>query len=277
MQCFDVRDQSTQTSRVPSVPCIAFPLPLQQETTAGEAIYLIDDDPRVLEALSELLESLGKHVVSFATAQKYLDYRRTDSSACLIVDLMLPDMNGIELQQQLAGRLSPPIIFISGHADVPSTVRAMKGGAIEFLTKPISQNALVVAIGAALLEDRLRRSRHMEMASLQSRYSLLTARERQVFHLVAEGLLNKQAASTLGISEVTLQVHRGQVMRKMAAGSFAALVRMATALGILRRDGDRANNLSHGHEWQQPAPKDRTRHRNGEARSISCSPGIARA
>lgn len=275
MQCFNGTDQRTQTSRAPGAPGIAFQAPLQQETGIGETIYLVEDDPRVLEGLSELLESLGKHVVSFATAQGFLDYRRTDSSACLIVDLMLPDMNGIELQQQLADRLSPPIIFISGYADVPSTVRAMKGGAVEFLTKPVSQEALVTAIEVALLEDRLRRLRHLEMVNLQSRYSLLTTRERQVFQLVVEGLLNKQAASALGISEVTLQVHRGQVMRKMAAGSFASLVRMATTLGIVRRDGERTDDKGRGIE--RPQLKDLPHSGNGRLRSFTRLPGIAQA
>lgn len=275
MQCFEAADRTAPASMARRVPGIAFPLPIQQASTVAEAIYLIDDDPRVLEALSELLEALGKHVVCFSTAQEYLNYRRSDSSACLIVDLMLPDMNGIDLQRQLAGCLNPPIIFISGHADVPSTVRAMKGGAVEFLTKPISQKALVVAIEAALLTDRLQRQRRLEMDCLRDRYSLLTARERQVFQLVAEGMLNKQAASVLGISEVTLQVHRGQVMRKMAAGSFAALVRMAMALGVLCRDGERTPDPSHGQQGHPLASKDKIQFRRSEPRSTARSPRIA--
>lgn len=207
-------------------------LPARQPARAEEIIYLIDDDPNVLEGLAELLDSVGKRTMCFGTAREYLSHQRVDSTACLVLDLMLPDMDGIELQQHLAAGACPPIIFMSGHADVRSTVRAMKGGAVEFLTKPISKNALVVAIEAALLEDKRRRSRHLEMMSLRNRYSLLTARERQVFALVTEGLLNKQAASVLGITEVTLQVHRSQVMRKMEAGSLASLVRMATALGV---------------------------------------------
>ena len=220
-------------------------LPAQQPAPADEVIYLIDDDPNVLEGLAELLHSLGKRTRCFGTAREYLNYQRFDSSACLVLDLMLPDMDGIELQQHLAAGACPPIIFISGHADVRSTVRAMKGGAVEFLTKPISKNALVVAVEAALLEDSRRRSRHLEMASLQTRYSLLTARERQVFALVTEGLLNKQAASVLGITEVTLQVHRSQVMRKMEAGSFASLVRMATALSGFSPELERVYTSGH--------------------------------
>jgi len=198
----------------------------------GEVIYLIDDDERVVEALSELLECMGRNVVCFATAREYLDHHRTDAAACLIVDIKLPGMSGLDLQSKLARELHPPIVFITGHADVPSAVRAMKAGAIEFLTKPVSQNALITAIDAALQEDRRRRHKYSELARLRSCFALLTPREREVFHLVANGLLNKQAAAELGIRTVTLQVHRTQVMKKMAARSFAELVRNAVELGI---------------------------------------------
>jgi FixJ family two-component response regulator len=209
------------------------PLPRQRTPSrAGEIIYLVDDDASVRDALSEMLTSLGREVLTFAAGHEYLRYDRTDSAACLIVDMMLPDMNGLDLQNRLPQQNSPPIIFISRHADIPATVRAIKAGAIEFLTKPISLPALHTAIETAFAQDRQRRYRHSEVELLRKRFSSLTPREREVLPLVAEGLLNKQAAAVLGIREVTLQVHRGQIMRKMAARSFAELVRMAEKLGI---------------------------------------------
>ena len=209
----------------------------------GEVIYLIDDDERVVEALSELIESVGRKVVCFVTAKEFLDHHRTDSNACLIVDIKLPGMSGLDLQSKLAQESHPPIIFITGHADVPSAVRAMKAGAIEFLAKPVSQNALLTAIDAALKED-LRRRKNSELAKIRSCFALLTPREREVFHLVANGLLNKQAAAELGIRVVTLQVHRAQVMKKMAARSFAELVRKAAELGIPESVGSLSGTLA---------------------------------
>lgn len=186
----------------------------------SEVIYLVDNDEGVLGALSDLLTACGRNAVCFTTAKNFLSYDRTDSAACLILDLQMPDANGFDL----------PIIFTTGSADIPSTVRAMKAGAVEVLTEPVSPTALLAAVDTALLQDREQRGRYAEFSCIQRRFRLLTPREREVFHLVVEGLLNKQAAAELGISEVTLQVHRGQVMRKMAAPSFAALVRMAMAL-----------------------------------------------
>jgi FixJ family two-component response regulator len=200
----------------------AFPV-TATDSHGGEAIYIVDDDARVREALSELLTSRGRRVITF---------RRKDEAACLILDMRLPDISGLDLQQRLANECCPPIIFVSGRADIPSTVRAMKAGAIEFLTKPISPLALEAAIDVAFAQDRKLRRQRLELAMLQSRFNTLTRREREVLPLIAEGLLNKQAAAVLGISEVTLQVHRCQVMRKMAARSFAELVRMAERLGI---------------------------------------------
>ena len=198
----------------------------------GEAIYLVDDDERVREALSESLAAHGRSVTTFGAAAEYLAYKRRDEAACLILDMRLPDMSGLELQQRLAEEDCPPIIFISGRVDVPLAVSAMKAGAVEFLTKPISPQALEAAIELALVQDRMQRRRRMELAAIQARFNTLTPREREVLPLIAEGLLNKQAAAVLGICEVTLQVHRCQVMRKMAAGSFAELVRMAGKIGI---------------------------------------------
>lgn len=199
-------------------------------------VYLVDDDPRVREALSELLASLKIDHVTFASGAEYLGYVRSDGCACLVLDVHLPDINGLDLQQQLAEESGPPIIFISGHGDIPSTVRAMKAGAMEFLTKPINKDAFVTAISAAFVKDLEKRQRTADLASLQQRFALLTPREREVLPLVVAGMLNKQAAAVLRISEVTLQVHRGQIMKKMEADSFADLVRMAGKLGIPEPD-----------------------------------------
>ena len=212
-----------------------FPCPKQREASEvkkGQVIYLVDDDICAREELSELLTSLGREVACFGSAKEYLRHHRTDRAACLIVDLVLPDMGGLELQQQLGGGLHPPVIFMSAHADIPTTVRAMKAGAIEFFTKPVNPQVLLAAIDAALAQDLVQRERYLELAKIRSGYASLTPREREVFPLITGGMLNKQAAAHLGISEVTLQVHRGQVMRKMAARSFAELVRMAERLGI---------------------------------------------
>lgn len=197
-----------------------------------EVVYLVDDDPRLREGLSELLASHDIEHVAFASASDYLEYTRSDRSACLILDLKLPDIYGLDLQHQLAGTNSPPIIFISGYADIPSSVRAMKAGAIEFLTKPVEEATLLAAIRAGFAKDRQQRQTAAELASLRERFSTLTPREQEVLPLVTDGMLNKQSAALLGVSEVTLQVHRGQIMRKMKADSFADLVRMAEKLGI---------------------------------------------
>ncbi len=198
----------------------------------GEMVYLVDDDLSVREALSELFLSLGIEHVTFGSASEYLGFVRSDRCACLVLDVQMPEINGLDLQRQIASESSPPIIFISGHGDIPSTVRAMKAGATEFLTKPVDPKALVAAIRAAFVKDLDQRQKTTELCALQRRFALLTPREREVLPLVASGMLNKQAAALLGITDVTLQVHRGQIMRKMEANSFADLVRMAGKLGI---------------------------------------------
>jgi FixJ family two-component response regulator len=205
-------------------------------TLTGEVVYLVDDDARVREALSELLDSLKIEHVTFGSAAEYLSFVRLDGCACLVLDVQLPDISGLDLQRQLANEASPPIIFISGHVDVPSTVRAMKAGAIEFLTKPINPDAFVAAIKAAFTKDLEQRQKVAELVSLRRRFALLTPREREVLPLIAGGMLTKQAAGALGISEVTVQVHRGQIMKKMEAESFADLVRMAGKLGVPELD-----------------------------------------
>jgi FixJ family two-component response regulator len=195
-------------------------------------IYVLDDDNRVRAALSSLLSSLGLRVEAFASAGEYLQFVKPDLPGCLILDLELPGMNGLELQQELAGGDSPPIVFVTGHGDVPSSVRAMKAGAIEFLLKPFDTQELLRSIDAAILQDRGARVKRAELAELRRRYALLTPREREVLPLVVAGLLNKQTAAELGTSEITIQVHRGQIMRKMVAASLAELVKMAGKLGI---------------------------------------------
>lgn len=201
-------------------------------TEAQPVIYILDDDHRVREALSSLLSSLGMRVEVFASAAEYLQFVKPDAPACLILDLELPGMTGLELQQQIAGDGSPPIVFVTGHADVPSSVRAMKAGALEFLLKPFDNQELLRSIDAAILADREARTKRAEIAELRRRYALLTPREREVLPYVVTGFLNKQTAFALGTSEITIQVHRGQIMRKMAATSLAELVKMAGKLGI---------------------------------------------
>jgi FixJ family two-component response regulator len=201
-------------------------------TTGDHIVFIVDDDVRIREALGELLESHSIHAIAFESAGEYIRADRPDSPACLILDVELPDINGLELQAQIATGEHPPIVFITGHGDIPSSVRAIKHGAVDFLTKPFSDVSLMAAIEAAIRLDRENRSMRAELAVLKQRYLALTPRERQVLPLVVSGLLNKQAAAELGISEVTLQIHRRNVMQKMAAASLADLVRMAERLEV---------------------------------------------
>jgi len=195
-------------------------------------VFVVDDDSRVREALSSLVASIGLEVAVFESAQEFLKSEKPDSPACLVLDLELPGTSGLELQRQLATGDGPPIIFITGHGDIPSSVRAMKAGAIEFLPKPFGEQELLHAIDAAITLDRKARQERSELTELQKHYALLTPRERQVLPFVVAGLANKQTAGELGTSEITIGVHRGQIMRKMAAHSLAELVRMADKLGI---------------------------------------------
>jgi FixJ family two-component response regulator len=197
-----------------------------------EAVYLVDDDYLVRETLREFLNECGFQVWTFSCTREYLNFTRTDLAACLVLDFNLPDIGGLELLQQMSGKFCPPIIFISGQADVPSSVRAIKAGAQEFLLKPVDLERLRISIQTAFVRDKALRRKRAELEQLKERYSRLTPRERDVFPLVVGGLLNKQAASVLGISEITLQIHRSQVMRKMEANSLADLVRMAITLRI---------------------------------------------
>lgn len=195
-------------------------------------VFIVDDDEALREALGELLEANGVRAVLFRSAGDYIGADKPDLPACLILDVELPDINGLELQRQIARDDHPPIVFITGHGDIPSSVRAMKHGAVDFLTKPFSDTALMAAIGSAIAQDRETRTKRAEVALLRQRYHELSPREREVLPLVVSGLLNKQAAAELGISEVTLQIHRRNVMQKMAAPSLADLVRIAERLEI---------------------------------------------
>jgi FixJ family two-component response regulator len=198
----------------------------------NEMVYIVDDDTRVGEALSTLLRANGKNVRSFSSGRDFLDFERKDSCACLILDLKMPELNGLEVQKLISVDTTIPVIFITGRGDIPSTVRAMKGGAIDFLTKPIDEAALIASIERALAQDRAHRKEALEHAILLARYRSLTPRERQVLPLLVNGMLNKQAAGELGITEYTVQIHRGHIMRKMEADSFATLVKLAGKLNL---------------------------------------------
>jgi FixJ family two-component response regulator len=193
-------------------------------------VFVVDDDHRVREALCSLIASVGLRVAAYGSAPEFLDAEKPDAPACLVLDLQLPGSSGLELQRELAESSGPPIIFITGHGDIPSSVRAMKAGAIEFLPKPFGDRELLAAIDAALALDRKGRRERAELVELQKHYALLTPREREVLPFVVAGLANKQTAAELGTSEITIGVHRGQIMRKMGARSLAELVRMADKL-----------------------------------------------
>lgn len=195
-------------------------------------VFIVDDDPGVREALVDLLESQDLHAMSFGSAAEYMGSPPSEVPACLVLDLCLPDINGLDLQRQMADRAHPPIIFISGEGDIPTAVSALKAGALNFLTKPLAKDRLVEAVRTALEQDRLARQERANLDRLHLRMSRLTPRERQVLPLVVGGMLNKQAAAELGISEVTLQIHRSKIMQKMQAQSLADLVRMASQLKV---------------------------------------------
>jgi len=199
-------------------------------------IFIVDDDRRIREALCSLLESAGFRTAAFESAVDFLKFEKPDCPSCLILDLELPDVNGLEVQQQLSGIDGPPIVFVTGHGDVPSSVRAMKSGAVEFLLKPVRKQELLEAITQGLERDRVARAARFTLGELRKRYDLLTPREQEVLPLVVAGFANKQTAAELGNSGFTVAIQRGNIMRKMGARSLAELIRMADSLGVARKD-----------------------------------------
>ena len=204
---------------------------------AGDPIvFVVDDDSSMREALTDLISSVGLSVEAFKSAQEFLENRRPDAPACLVLDVRLPGLSGLDLQRELLRTEAPiPIIFITGHGDIPMSVRAIKEGAVEFLPKPFRDQDLLDAIQHALAIDRSARQERSMMAEVRRRYESLTKREREVMRLVVSGLLNKQIAGELGSSEVTVKMHRGQVMRKMKAQSIVELLRMSEKIGITNK------------------------------------------
>jgi FixJ family two-component response regulator len=198
--------------------------------SASELVYVVDDDRRVREALSTLLRANGRDVRAFDSGREFLETPRQKVVACLILDLRMPGMNGLEIQKFIGTDSPIPVIFITGRGDVPTTVLAMKGGAVDFLTKPIDEDALLHAVDAALAKAHVLCKEADDAAALNTLYQSLTPREQELLPLLVRGLLNKQAAAVLGITEYTVQVHRGHIMRKMQADSFATLVKLASKL-----------------------------------------------
>jgi RNA polymerase sigma factor (sigma-70 family) len=202
-------------------------------TEAPPVVFVVDDDASVRGGVEDLLRSVGLSVQTFGSAQEFLQFKRPDAPGCLVLDVRLPGSSGLEFQRTLANSgIDLPIIFISGHGDIPMTVRAIKSGAIEFLTKPLNDQALLDAIQAAIERDRTRRQDLRIVAELQQRFESLTAREREVLKLAITGRPNKLIAAELDLSEMTVKVHRSQAMRKMRAKSLVDLVRMADRLGV---------------------------------------------
>ena len=198
-------------------------------------VFVIDDDPSMREALRSLFQSVGWRVELFASAPEFMQGTRPDGPACLVLDIRLPRLSGLEFQTELAeANIELPIIFITGHGDIPMSVKAMKAGAVDFLTKPFRDQELLDAVARAIERDQKRRDDSRAVSTLRGLYESLTPREREVMALVTAGLMNKQVAGELGVTEITVKIHRGHVMRKMAARTLADLVRMADALGVRR-------------------------------------------
>lgn len=204
-------------------------------------VCVVDDDADVRDSLDNLLRASGYEACSFASPEEFIACEVADRAACLILDVRLKDVNGLDFQQELVDSEAPvPVILISGHGDVPMTVRGMRAGAVTFLTKPFDEDEMLAAIEEAIARNRTRRAEDEESSSLRNRFEGLTPRERDVFGLVTAGLMNKQIAGRLRLSEITVKIHRGNMMRKMEADSLADLVRMAAALGV-RQDAKRYN------------------------------------
>ena len=202
-------------------------------TDSDPIVFVVDDDASVRDAVKKLIASVGLRVETFESACEFLSHKRPEAPGCLVLDVRLPDLGGLEFQRVLAeANIHIPIIFITGHADVPMTVRAMKAGAVEFLTKPFRGQELLSAIQEAIAKDRVAWSERAQMTELRARYDSLTVREKEVFRLVVSGLLNKQIGAELGTSELTIKTHRGHVMQKMGVESLAELVRMSERLKL---------------------------------------------
>ncbi len=209
---------------------------MHESRQSNATIAIVDDDPSVREGLSSLIRSAGLQVETFASAQEFLARPGAEAPSCLVLDLQLPGLSGLDLQKRMAEvGLEIPIVFLTGHGNIPASVQAMKAGAVEFLTKPFEEQDLLQAIQEALERDRRNREQRAEIRELQNRYESLTAREQEVMQQVVSGLLNKQVAAELDITEYTVKIHRGRVMRKMHAESLADLVRMAESLEIRSR------------------------------------------
>ena len=205
-----------------------------KEPKAAEAIvFIVDDDSSIRDALRSLLSSVGLKVEAFASAGDFLKGKLPDAPSCLVLDVRLPGVSGLDFQAELAkANVQIPIVFMTGHGDIPMTVRAMKAGAVEFLTKPFRDQDMLDAVQAALARDRARRDNERSLSKLKADFETLTPREQEVMGLVTAGLMNKQIAGEMGVSEITVKVHRGNVTRKMGAKSLADLVRMAETLGV---------------------------------------------
>jgi FixJ family two-component response regulator len=210
--------------------------PMNQAASHEPLVYIVDDDRALREALGSLLRSIGLQVELFGSAADFMQYSRPDLPSCLVLDVRLQGTSGLDFQRELlAAHISLPIVFMTGHGDIAMTVRAMKAGAVDFLAKPFREQDLIDAVSAAHVRDKARRESERGLDLLRSRYHTLTPREQTVMALAVSGLMNKQIAGEIGLSEITVKIHRGQAMRKMFARSFADLVRMAEALDITSR------------------------------------------
>jgi FixJ family two-component response regulator len=208
---------------------------MKEASTPQPVVFVIDDDASIREALKSLFNSIGLRVETFGSASQLLERPLPDAPSCLVLDVRLPGLSGLDFQGELAtANILIPIIFITGHGDIPMSVRAMKAGAVEFLTKPFRDQDLLDAVQTAIERDRTRREGARSISSLRSRFEILTPREQEVIAFVTTGMMNKQIAAQIGVSEITVKVHRGNIMRKMGAKSLADLVRMADVLGIRR-------------------------------------------